>query len=94
MTTVLEQLGCARIAHQMRRFDREGLLSRDVLAELERATLRSFREPAGLDSEPGIPVDVEPLPLLAELLGCPIGVTVDRTIAGLDKVENLLEIIH
>ena len=50
------------------------------------------RDPAVVDGHPGVAVEIEVVPLLAELGGGPVGVVVDGAVARLDEREHLVEV--
>jgi hypothetical protein len=50
-------------------------------------------DPALVHGNPGVPLEVEVVPLLAELGRRPVGIVVDRAIASLDEREHLVEVV-
>jgi hypothetical protein len=50
-------------------------------------------DPALVDRNPGVALEVEVVPLLTELGRRPVGIVVDRAIASLDEREHLVEVV-
>ena len=48
--------------------------------------------PAVVDGDPGVALEIEVVPLLAELGGGPVGIAVDGAVARLDEREHLVEV--
>jgi hypothetical protein len=59
----------------------------------EPADVQDAGDPAVVDGKPGIAIEIEGVPLLAELRGGPVGVVVNSAVARLDEREHLVEVI-
>ncbi len=54
--------------------------------------MNDARDPAVVDGDPGVALEIEVVPLLAELGSGPVGVVVDGAVARLDEREHLVEV--
>ena len=58
----------------------------------EPVDVNDTRDPAVVDGDPGVALEIEVVPLLAELGRGPVGVVVDGAVARLDEREHLVEV--